>query len=303
MTLAPFEESTSLQIGIWWFFLLQILLLLWRWFFFWGDWHWCVCIEIVNEHWRVLHHSLGSHQKPRLHEAQLVLGPIAAVVLVRAIHSCAGISKLACNLRVNEETLVTVRALGEELALVFRMNILAKPLWLAAFRPVFASHLNFFCARLFVLSLIRYCLHIYHFGGFYRPESLQTLFFKIFSLLSCELLLKKWLTHRVVWLLLIKLIDVWILLSHVTPWFTEHHFISLISVLNKVRCVSLLSRPRQGTFVVTHGGFPPAYISWINRTFWISRYTRVMSILIRKLSALIALLLSPEGYSARVTKL
>jgi len=223
-------------------------------------------------------------------------------VLVGAVHSSARVSKLTCNFRVNEKTLFTVSTFGKELALVFWMNIFTYLIWLVALRPVFATHLYFFCARFFVFSLIRYCLRVLSwFGRLYRAKSLQTLSFKLVSLLGCQFLLEKRLTHRVMYLVLNQMIVLRVLLPHITHSFAKHHFVRVILVLNKARFIPLLSRPRKGTFVVGYGGFSLTNVIWINRTSLINRYTRDISTLICKLACLVVLLLV-KWHSARVTK-
>jgi len=182
------------------------------------------------------------------------LGLVATVMPVRTVHPGALVCILASDLRVNEQALVAVSALREELALVLWMHILTHPVWLVALGPVFAAHLDFVSARFLVLALVRNAWYVVCWlGRFHRAKSLQTFFLQFFSLFRGKFLLEKWLTHRVMGLLLMHVIVRRVLLPHVTTVFTEHHLVLVKSVVTHVRQVSLLARPTKGTLVVTHG--------------------------------------------------
>jgi hypothetical protein len=134
------------------------------------------------------------------------------------------------------------------------MHIFAHPVWLVALRPVLTAHLHFISAHFLVIALVRNTWDVVCWlGWFHRAKSLQTFFFKFFSLFSGKFLLKKWLTHRVVRLLLVHVVVGRMLLPHVTTVFTEHHFALVKSVLTHVGHVSLLVGPNEGTLIVAHG--------------------------------------------------
>ena len=116
-----------------------------------------VCIEIVDEHLWVLHHSLSSHhQLPRLHlhHVKLVVTTARLIVLVCTVHPSTLLTKLARDLRMHEKTFVTVAAFRKELAFVLRVHILALSFCLVALGPVSASHLQFAFSLLVIVAFV-----------------------------------------------------------------------------------------------------------------------------------------------------
>lgn len=116
-------------------------------------------------------------------------------MFIRAIHSRAGVSEFAGDFRVDKQTLVAVGALGEELALLLGVHILAYGVWLVALGPVFAPHLYLLCVSFLLLAFLNgsHSLHC----RLDWAESFQSLPFQLLRLLLGKLLLKEWLAHRV----------------------------------------------------------------------------------------------------------
>lgn len=100
-----------------------------------------VCIEIVDEHRWIFHHTLGCHHEPGLHLVKQ--GALLLVVLAMfevTIVTSARVTKATWHVWVHIDAFLTVGALGEKLALFFRVHILTLIIWLATFRPVFAAN-------------------------------------------------------------------------------------------------------------------------------------------------------------------
>lgn len=66
---------------------------------------------------------------------------VIPAVLICAVQTRALITELTGDLGVDEQAFVTKSALRKELALFFRMDILALGICLVAFRPMLASYL------------------------------------------------------------------------------------------------------------------------------------------------------------------
>ena len=66
---------------------------------------------------------------------------VIPAVLICAVQPRALVTKLASDLGMDEQAFITEAALGEELALLFRMDVLTLRIRLVALRPMLASDL------------------------------------------------------------------------------------------------------------------------------------------------------------------
>ena len=157
-----------------------------------GSWS-GVRIEVVDEHRRILHHALSCHHEPGLHLVQQgALLLVVLAVLKVTIVTGARVAEATRHVRVYVDALLTVGALGEKLALFFRVHILTLVVWLATFGPVLAADQNFLAFRLSLGGALLWISHSWAcrfkcLNWLDRAEPLQTFTFELLCLLCREL--------------------------------------------------------------------------------------------------------------------
>ena len=169
------------------------------------------------------------------------------VVSVVAVRPSALVSKLAMDVRVNKQTFLSVCTLGEELAFISWVHILALSLRLVTFGPVLAAHLDLVLLSLLcsiaTLTVVQICNNWS--DWLYWTKPLQSFPFQLFSFCTSQLRFNELplLSGLIVAALIVLLVIVATLVKSMRWLHKLVHLVLVVKSLSHVTPVLLLLVP------------------------------------------------------------